>query len=133
MYFYCWVCEILWDVVSDSKHCPQCHEAMFLSNTNGAETNPSMTAVKRSLSAAYREIGFEFVIDQKFMQRILVLWQIEWVSSPARLFTGQRQILRKRGSRDNSGDERTVLLEPRVCILHVDKKAFRELSGLVGL
>ena len=31
MYFYCWACEILWDIVHDLRLCPQCHEQGVLS------------------------------------------------------------------------------------------------------
>jgi hypothetical protein len=31
MYFYCWSCEILWEVVRDLRLCPQCHEEGVLS------------------------------------------------------------------------------------------------------
>ena len=60
---------------------------MIAAPTNGAETAFSnlshhrrhMNAADRALSAAYREIGFEFVIDQSTVcsQSILALWQIE--------------------------------------------------------
>jgi hypothetical protein len=60
---------------------------MIAAPTNGAETAFSnlshhrrhMNAADRALSAAYREIGFEFVIDQGTVcsQSILALWRIE--------------------------------------------------------
>ena len=31
MFFYCWVCEILWEVSRDLRLCPRCHEVGFLS------------------------------------------------------------------------------------------------------
>ena len=31
MYYFCWSCQILWDIAHDLRLCPQCHEQGVLS------------------------------------------------------------------------------------------------------